>query len=297
MPWGLENLQISNTNTSIYAVQSGGSGLGGLLDALGSILGAKTAEEFANATLNEKGIDPKYDFYLKRDIDNIAAEHQDKFVCYSHYGLEFTKKIATVVKAKYPSQQSESVNKDAYDYQLDKLNLTQSPQSAIAYCYNKNKRSTSGEVEQIVWYLPAIDEIEEITKGAYDEFDRVFQNNLYWSSQPAFTKNELKVSRIGTYVNYGSLNATFYEDDQNRARATYVYTTDGGQNWDPCSSEAPAVTKTISGEIGYVKITGSIDFDDLKTQTNTVTNFTSTPGNTHRSDVCRIRAVYRSGIK
>ena len=209
------------------------------------------------------------------------------------------KNLATIVKSKYSSQQSESSNKDAYDYQLDKLNLTQAPQSAIAYCYNKNKRKDDGtiDVNSIQWYLPAIDEIEEIAKGAYDEFDRVFQNNLYWSSQPAFTKNELNVSRIGTYVNYGSLKATFYEDDVNRARATFVYTTDGGTSWYPCSSEAPAVTKTISGEIGYVKITGTIDFSDLKTTSKTITDFTSTPGNKSRGEKCRIRAVYRSGTK
>lgn len=298
MPWGLDGLQLSDTHSSIYAVQSGGSGLGGLIDALGSILGAKTAEEFANATLAEKGIDPKYDFYLKRDIDRIATQHQDKFYYTNYNGLYFTKKIATLVKTKYPTQQIESVtNKVAYDFQVDRLNLAQSPQSAIAYCYNKNKRNGDGtiDVNTIKWYLPSIDEIEEIAKGAYDEFEKVFQNNLYWSSQPSFTQNELKVSRIGTYVNYGKLDATFYEDDIDRARATFVYTLDGGQTWVPCSSDAPGITKTISGKIEYVKLSGYIDFSNLTEQTNTITDYSETPGNNARTQSCRIRAVYRSG--
>ena len=296
MPWGLKNVQLSSVDPSIYAVQSGGSGLAGLIEDIGSILGAETAEEFANAALDEYGIQAYYDFYLSRDIENISEDHKNKFTIHDYSGLSFTKKIASYLKQNYAAQQIEIAGMTAGEYQVDKMLLTQNPQSALAYCYNKNKRDENGilDVNNISWYLPSIDEIEDISKGAYDEFDKVFQNNLYWSSQPAFTKNELNVSRIGTYVNYGKLNATYYEDDKNRARATFVLTNDG-INWEPCSSEAPSVTTTISGNIGYVKITSRIDFSDLKTQSNEVTNFSTTPGNVSRESSCRIRAVYRSG--
>lgn len=296
MEWGLNDIQLSYEFQSLYAVQSGGSGLGALIDAIGSILGAKTAEEFANVALGEKGVSPKYDFYLTRDIQSMPSQHQDKFEKFDYSGLYFSSKIAKYLRANYSSHQ-QGENSDAT---IDRLKLTDDPNSALAYSLNKNKRNTDGtlDLENIKWHLPAIDEIEEIAKAAYDEFDRVFQNNLYWSSQPAFTKNELNVTKIGNFLaNYGKLTGTFYEDDKYRARSTFVYTNDGGNSWVPCSSEAPGITKTISGEIEYVKITSSISFDDLKTTTKTITDYTSTPGNKARTDKCRIRAVYRSGTK
>ena len=295
MPFGLDGIQLSYEFQSLYAVQSGGSGLGALIDALGSLVGAKTAEEFANVALGEKGISPKYDFYLTRDIENMPSTHQSKFSKFDHSGLYFSTRIAKSLIANYPTHQQGNNN----DATINKLMLTEDPKSALAYSLNKNKRKDDGtlDMDNIKWYLPAIDEIEEIAKGAYDEFDRVFQNNLYWSSQPAFTKNELNVTKIGnTLADYGQLTGTFYEDDKLRARSTYVYTTDGGNSWEPCSSEAPGITKTLSGEITYWKITSSINFDDLTPKTNTITDYSSTPGNKARTDKCRIRAVYRSGI-
>ena len=300
MPWGLDEVQLSETDSSIYAIQSGGSGFGAFVDFIGSVLGAKTAEEFANTALKEYDIAPCYDFYLSRDIQKISSAHQDKFTVHNYSGLFFTKEISKYLKENYSNNQIERPGSFGGIYQVDKLNLTQAPQSAIAYCYHKNKRNSDGTIDadKIRWYLPAIDEIEEIAQGAYDEFNKVFQNELYWSSQPAFTQNELNVSKIGNFLaDYGKLNATFYEDDLNRARATFVYTLDGGQSWVPCSSDAPGITTTISGVIDYVKIANYIDFSKLKTQTNTITDYSKTPGNKARTESCRIRAVYRSGTK
>lgn len=300
MPWGLDEVQLSETDPSIYAIQSGGSGFGAFVDFIGSVLGAKTAEEFANTALKEYDIAPCYDFYLSRDIQKISSAHQDKFTVHNYSGLFFTKEISKYLKENYSNNQIERPGSFGGIYQVDKLNLTQAPQSAIAYCYHKNKRNSDGTIDadKIRWYLPAIDEIEEIAQGAYDEFNKVFQNQLYWSSQPAFTQNELNVSKIGNFLaDYGKLNATFYEDDLNRARATFVYTLDGGQSWVPCSSDAPGITTTISGVIDYVKIANYIDFSKLKTQTNTITDYSKTPGNKARTANCRIRAVYRSGTK
>ena len=296
MPWGLSNIPLSYEFQSLYAVQSGGSGLGGLIDAIGSLLGAKTAEEFANATLKEKNVSPNYDFYLSRDITNMPNEHQSKFDYFDYSGLYFNKRIATYLIDNYSSHQSGTNNVAT----INKLTLTEEPKSALSYVLNKNKRNSDGtiNINNIKWYLPAIDEIEEIAKGAYDEFDRVFQNNLYWSSQPAFTRNTLNVTKIGNWVaDYGKLTGTYYEDDLLRARSTFVFTNDGGLSWTPCSSEAPANTATISGEIEYWKTTSSIDFDDLKTTKSNITDYSSTPGNKSRTDKCRIRAVYRSGSK
>jgi hypothetical protein len=296
MPWGLNNIILSYEFQSLYAVQSGGSGLGALIDAIGSLVGAKTAEEFANVALGEKGVSPKYDFYLSRDIQTMPSQHQGKFEKFDYSGLYFTLRIAEYLREKYSTHQ-QGQNLDAT---IDKLRLIDDPNSALAYCLNKNRRNADGtlDLENIKWYLPAIDEIEEIAKFAYDEFNRVFQNKLYWSSQPAFTKNQLNVTKIGNWLaDYGKLTGTFYEDDKLRARSTFVYTNDGGNSWIPCSSEAPGITKTISGEIEYWKTSSSISFDGLKTSTATITDYTLTPGNKARTESCRIRAVYRSGTK
>ena len=63
--------------------------------------------------------------------------------------------------------------------------LNDDAESAVEYCYNKNKRNSSdGKVpNEFQWYLPATDEIEHIVSGGFGEFE-VFQNKFYWSSQP-----------------------------------------------------------------------------------------------------------------
>lgn len=57
----------------------------------------------------------------------------------------------------------------------------------MEYCVNKNKRNSDGTIDydNMTWYLPAIDEIEDICIGGYSEFE-VFQDKYYWSSQPAY---------------------------------------------------------------------------------------------------------------
>ncbi|MBQ5700762.1 MAG: hypothetical protein IIV68_01425, partial [Alistipes sp.] len=90
-------------------------------------------------------------------------------------GIEFNREIAATLKA----------NSDNPKAKIDGIILTEDPKSAFAYCYNKNKRNADGtiDINNIKWFLPAIDEIEDIALGAYDEFDKVFQNEKYWSCQ------------------------------------------------------------------------------------------------------------------
>ena len=44
------------------------------------------------------------------------------------------------------------------------------PQSAVEYCGNKNKRNSDGTIDydNMTWYLPAIDEIEDICTAGSD---------------------------------------------------------------------------------------------------------------------------------
>ena len=50
---------------------------------------------------------------------------------------------------------------------------------AVRYCYNKNKRTEDGVVENMEWYLPAIDELMPLTGSLSDMRGKA---NGYWSS-------------------------------------------------------------------------------------------------------------------
>ena len=62
------------------------------------------------------------------------------------------------------------------------------PESAVEYCYNKNKRNVSGEVVSVDWYLPAITELEFVVVN-YHLDNPDFQTSLYWSSNPAWNSD------------------------------------------------------------------------------------------------------------
>ena len=189
--------------------------------------------------------------------------------------------------------------------QIEKLNLTQSPSSAFAYCYHKNKRNDKGEVVEQKWFLPAIDEIEDIAHGAYDEFDKVFQNEKYWSCQPAYNKESLS-AKIQGLTNIGSayLVADYYIDNEQRARATSIEVKfeNGVQVPYNILSSTPGYSGKMEGiaEAQYwIIFVQGFEFDLTHTVIPIPENdyVTKTPGNLPRTESCRIRAVYRSGTK
>ena len=72
------------------------------------------------------------------------------------------------------------------------------------------------------WYLPAIDELENIvTYGmSHEFFSQVFVDNLYWSSQPAYNRNYFQYY-LGLYGGLSqSTSGVYMLDDLNSARAT-----------------------------------------------------------------------------
>ena len=190
---------------------------------------------------------------------------------------------------------------------IDGVTLTEDPISAFSYCYNKNKRNGDGtiNVDDIKWYLPAIDEIEDIALGAYDEFDQVFQNKAYWSCQPAYDYNTLAIKGknyvILGYVDLSTLNGEFYNDDLDRARATSVYTE--GSGYTNIKSGLPDGVK--SGNLSVTAYSGGNKDGQAETSysSNNINYNSSTyttgdyRGNKLRTESCRIRAVYRSGTK
>ena len=142
-----------------------------------------------------------YDFYLTRDIDHTSATKRDRS------GYIFSNEIIAY----------------APNYFMP-ITLATNPDSAIEYCYNKNKRNADGSVTNIEWYLPAIDEIEEVMMSKYGNNENTysrfldFQGKLYWSSQPAFLRGK------GHYYSFAFVEdeADYYYDDTTSARATKV---------------------------------------------------------------------------
>ena len=192
MPWGLYNVQLSNKYDSF-----------------------KCNEENSDWTSYIQANPIKYDFYIgKHDDDNENSDTQTKDggTLHNYAGQTFTKEIA------------ENPNSD-----IKYNTLTESANSAVGYCYNKNKRDANGNVE-VEWYLPSADELEDFIVPAYAYF-KEFQDNYYWTSQPAYKRNAFyyeyydgrksNSNREDTYV------FTVYEDNPNYARATKVVYANG----------------------------------------------------------------------
>lgn len=300
MVYGLENVQLSDSEQSIVASQSGYS--------LGTIFNSffTSITDMANTALNNVA---KYDFYLPRDFEDIilTTEQKSSLTIREYSGRAFNEEIAATLKANYPTHQIESYKPENYPAQIDKLYLTQDPQSAFAYCYHKNKRNDNGVVENQKWYLPAIDEIEDIAAGAYDEFDKVFQNKKYWSCQPAYNKESLK-AKVVTKLEIGEafLLADYYVDNIKRARATSIVITieNGKQKPNNIPSNTPGYSGKREGNANgiysswYDITLDGFSFDVPRTDIPiSDEEYAKVPGNLPRTQSCRIRAVYRSGTK
>ena len=206
MPWGLKGINLSNTCSTILICKG---------------LFADWTSKMKNAI--EEKFDTKYDFYLPRDVvkkywyfDN-DNEYNSKV--HDHDGFGFTKNIATNAQAK-----------------IGTLTLAQEPLSAVEYCYNKNKRDADGKVvlaDEKGWYLPAVDEIEDIVMSTYGDgagysYSRFpdFRAKFYWSSQPAYKVNYIEALREIWSDRYG----IYMYDNTDLARATKVSYKGGDPN-------------------------------------------------------------------
>lgn len=317
MPWGLEDIQLSDSVMAYWAEKVEHSTGGGIWDMIvewivGLLDGWLDITGNANKIFAQSNLKPYYDFYLTRDNFPITKlqEGQNELDYQRDYqGLKFNQEIATTLKTNYPTQQVAHTEDQGYLAQIEKLNLTQAPSSAFAYCYHKNKRNEKGEVVDQKWFLPAIDEIEEIALGAYDEFDKVFQNQIYWSCQPAYDSNSIVINPYrgsrwsDSYTNYSqyiTVEGAFYDDNLYRARATSVYSTDG-TTYQAIKSGLP--NNVLSGKLtvnaysqGPKDGQAETDYDEYVIDYSATLYTTGEyRGNKSRSDIARIRAVYRSG--
>ena len=304
--WGLDGIQLSKTHDAfIISHYEGDRGIG---DSFGSFI---ERQEQAFSTITPQ---PKYDFYLYRDVKNILGEHFDanniNRVEVGYYqddeyagrikvndfsGLTFNQEIADFLRTTYESHQEVTSSKDA---KIERISLDEEPKSAFAYCYNRNKRKSDGTIYSQDWYLPAIDEIEDIMEFAYGDFDDEFQGNMYWSCQPAFSVVDVKLRRYNRpwIVSWEEMNAWFYggyyNDDSSHARATQALWV-GGEFKDVPSSAANAAYER-TGKI-YISTTGKKDTTlDPVTYTG-VDPYAGHPANMARKGIkARVRCVRKT---
>lgn len=300
MAWGLEGIQLSHEVSAYWSERHRvdvGSGwlawiIEGLIDLLDSWfeISKKSEEVFAKS-----GKKPYYDFYLSRDnfpIDKLNDGAVTDNYARDYKGLKFNEEIATALKASSDSKAK-----------IDRIILTEDPVSAFAYCYHKNKRNSNGVVEAQKWFLPAIDEIEDIALGAYEEFDRVFQNKEYWSCQPAYDYNTIKIgpnSDGRDLTPYVWFEGEYYSDNTSRARSTSVYATSATMY---TTIESGLPSGIVSGHLAATAYSGGNKDGQVETHYSSnninynteIYNIGEYRGNSARTEVCRIRAVYRSG--
>jgi hypothetical protein len=153
---------------------------------------------------------PTYDFYIEKHDGDFAAEAGATMV-HSYAGQHFTEDI--VIKSKNG---------------VSNLTMDQQASGAVEYCYNRNKRNSDGSITKILWYLPSADELEDFIVPAYSSFEE-FQNNYYWTSQPAYTRNAFyyEFKEPSGFLGLGSKTTDtygfiVYEDNTGYARATKV---------------------------------------------------------------------------
>lgn len=233
MKWGLEGDVLSYDHTSVV-FNSGEDWISSLIDGL------------INGRVEQ--ISPFYDFYIDKYDSGIMP---DANLRHSYAGYDFCNEIITTVNGGQKDKNGNVVDTNP-DNNIEVLQLDQQPKSAIEYCYNKNKRNNKGQVvwstgtntydqSQLNWYLPAIDEMEDIVMSKYsgnlNTFARFleFQSQFYWSSQPAYISNfaHYAGSWLGVFTKFDEKGYLYY-DDENYARATSVSYVNGV--YEPTSS-------------------------------------------------------------
>lgn len=187
MPWGLNGVQLSHIHDSFICNET-------------------NSDWTAYITANPL----KYDFYIgKHDDDNESSDThtKDGGTLHNFAGQEFTKEIA------------ENSNSGIKYHTME-----ESAQSAVEYCYNRNKRNDNGTVD-VQWFLPSADEMEEIIIAGYSRFEE-FQDKYYWTSQPAYIRNAFYYQYATGRNKQTDITDTYafvvYEDNKEYARATKV---------------------------------------------------------------------------
>ena len=280
MKWGLDNIQLSYKDKAISIISTA-SGWEQLLEWLGW-----NKQEIVNNAINKLDPIPYYDFYMVRDVISTTPITPHAF-----NGLNFNKNIVSYLKSQKSNHQTEGNNEEKFA-KIEKIALDETPNSAIAYCYNRNKRNSEGNVVSHDWYLPAIDEIEDIMENAYGDFDTEFQGNMYWSCQPAYFKYNVAWS-INTWAGSGNTTGIYFLDNTNRVRATKALRENNSFVGVPNSGDMIYANQDIAINKKFLQ-------DPTITPSSPVLNesydqtYENYDGNMSRGDKARVRCVRKS---
>ena len=290
--WGLDDLQLSRNKRAVYtddvkitdvAVSALGMDLPmSGLESVTSLFPSSALSSMMNVQIGQaQGILPYYDFYNTSDSESVNVP---SLVARDYEGYEMNVEIIHNLLQNNMSEASAKLNGIA---------LNEDELSVIAYCYNKNKRDSDGNVATLVegqdsiintanlhWYAPSLTEMEKIISRAYsmeDEFS-VFADNLYWSCQPSYDKGEvnsdftMNVSQPVAVPFLGSISFTinanvalraegkglYLEDDLDRARAT---------RYD--SSSGKTVSSSVSGSHNIIRMSSESSSELTKIELTT----------------------------
>ena len=226
------------------------------------------ADKYINSLIS--GVNPYYDF----DNSNPPNGNKDN-IAHPYNGFEYSSLILKKLDPK-----------------ILKKTLEEKPASAVEYCYSKNKRNADGSIDEAnrKWYLPGIDEIEDIAMGGYTTFN-VFQNKYYWSSQPAYIMNRFEYSGLSTAKGH------YYIDNTLNARATKVLYENGNYVTEYSGIEENHVAGKYAGakNIAKFELAWSWTQGLIVKKTDVVANevVIEQKGNQGRDNILRIRSVYK----
>lgn len=223
-------------------------------------------------------------------------------------GQTFTSEIITTINGGQKDKDGNTCDTNP-DNNIDILTLAQQPKSAVEYCFNKNKRNNKGEVvwqntdgtydqSQLNWYLPAVDEIEDIVMSKYGSglftYARFleFQEKFYWSSQPSYIRN------FARYDVITGQNGEFYYEDASHARATSVWRNVAENKFDYARSGSTSYYAALrifpgDGWLGALAPQSEVLYEGTY-RDHTLGTIVRQAGNRPRTSQARVRCVRKS---
>lgn len=214
---------------------------------------------------------PYYDFYTSLDTEVMPTASNRR----PYSGYTFCNEIIQEVNGATGNDTDTSND-------INILQLDEQPKSAIEYCFNKNKRNNKGQVvwqntdgtydqSQLNWYLPAVDEIQDIVMSKYGSglftYARFleFQEKFYWSSQPAYYKGRMHYAIGNDILVNIAVNdyANLFIDNPERARSTSVYYRDGQFGYEPSDTYGFYNILYISGSMTNNTAVNYVLYDEI----------------------------------
>lgn len=285
MQWGLPGILLSQDLRALYFGNANAGWFAGLVNTI------------VNWVTSSIGVNPVYDFYIPKHDTQVSTLATKR----AYRGYVFCNEIIQEVNGATGNDTDTSND-------INILQLDEQPESAIEYCFNKNKRNNKGEViwqntdgtydqTQLNWYLPAIDEIEDIVMSKYGSglftYTRFleFQEKFYWSSQPSYIRNFARYEITGQ-------DGEFYYEDESHARATSVWRNVAENKFDYAHSGSTSYFAALriypgDGWLGALAPQSEVLYEGTY-RDHTLGTIVREAGNRPRTSQARVRCVRKS---